>query len=873
MVRSNSFRASAVISPLTCLLFLFFAIPLIEASLFSAPATDRTILNMNLSWKFYRGDASGASAPSFNDQSWSTVHLPHSFRNLTALSSSVYRGIGWYRKHFTLTSEQSDKRVTLFFEGAMTVAQVWINGTSLETHYGGYNPFCYDITQYCAFDGTDNVVAVRLDNTYQSNVPPEKPDNSGLDYTIFGGLYRDVRLILTNTMYIPEAVHDWSNGFALQGGQFITCPSVSASAATVRVETWIRNRSASAATCRLVTTLVDAQGTPAASDETSGSVSTSGVTKFTQTLTVADPHLWFPYDLPYRYTLNTVVYNGTGAIDHYSTKIGIRQFTWTQTNGFYCNGEPIKILGLNRTQQWPYVGGAVPNIQQVRDAVILKEAGCNFVRCSHYLQDDAFMNACDSLGMMLWIEIPSWASGFTPNLSTHVLWAERCKEAVRTFIRHSRNHPSVAIWGSVNEAWQNVAFDEAIQATMKQEDTTHPTTQSRNYATTNNVFDLYGGNWFTSVPASNPDPGTRGFLLSEHTGHTYPTARADEETRLISHALKHEQMTMWSREKPFIHGILGWCAFDYNSGNGAVVQNHGVMDIMHIPKFCCYFYKSQSAQYNYDGTKDPMVFIENYYAAGSPLDRTVFTNCEQVKLSRNGSPVGTQSPDKAGNACAHPPVTFSNVAFQSGSLKAEGLIGGQVVATHTVRTPGTVSGIVLTADPDTIVANGSDFSRVVAALVDADNTVVPTARNSITFTVSGNGAAIGQNPVAAIAGYHIILAQADLTPGTIRVSASAGSASSNQVTIVTLPLRQETPIAAPATLSKRFCATRKSVLVHGTTLCLPPSFADQLHSPVAVYDLRGACVYRGTITSRRIDLAKEKKAGIKSYIVRIGGTR
>lgn len=849
--------------------------PLGEAE--SSPAINRTIRNINLSWKFYRGDPSGASMPDFDDRSWSTVHLPHSFRNLSDLSSSVYRGIGWYRKHFTLTTAQSTKRVTLYFEGAMTVAEVWINGTALQTHYGGYNPFCYDITQYCTFNENDNVIAVRLDNTYQSDVPPEKPDRSGLDYSIFGGIYRDVRLIFTNNIYIPEAIHDWSDKFGLQGGQFITYPSVNASIATVQVATWISNRSAGETTCRIVTTLVDAQGASVANAETSGSIATTGVTKFIQTLTLDNPHLWFPYGLPYRYTLHTVVYNGPDPVDHYSTKIGIREFTWTKTDGFYCNGEPVKILGLNRTQQWPYVGGAVPNIQQVRDAVVLKEAGCNFVRCSHYLQDDAFMNACDSLGMMLWVEIPSWASGFTPDPSSMTLWVTRCEEAMRSNIRHARNHPSVAIWGSVNEAWQSVSFDEIMQAVIKDEDTTRPSSQSRNYETGNNVFDLYGGNWFTSVPNANPDSRTLGFLIAEHTGHTYPTARADPETTLVNHTERHESMTSGTRARAFLHGNLGWCAFDYNSGDGAYIQNHGVMDIMHVPKFCYYFYKSQSAQYNYDGSKDPMVFIANYYMESSPVNRKVFTNCEQVRLYRNDELVATASPDFDGNHCAHPPITFSNVAFQSGSLKAEGLVDGQVIATHTVRTPGAVSGVVLTADPDTLVANGSDFSRVVAALVDANNTVVPTAGNRITFTVSGNGTAVGRNPVAAIAGYHVILAQADLTPGTIRVSARAENASSNEVTIVTLPIGQQTPVVTPAPAPVEKCSvagvTLKPLLLHGRSLLLPPTLADKPGSPFTVYDLKGVCVHRGVLKSRRIDLVAGKCAVAKCYIVRIGETR
>jgi beta-galactosidase len=183
---------------------------------FVPPAVHRIKLKIDTTWKFYRGDVTGAQAAAYNDAAWTTVHLPHSVQNLATLgNASVYRGVAWYRRHFRLGPAYSGRRVTLFFEGAMTVAQVWVNGSALTTHYGGYNPFTYDITQYCTFDGSDNVIAARLDNAYQNQVPPEKPDGSGLDYSIFGGLYRNAYLIITDSVYIPEAVHDWANSFAL----------------------------------------------------------------------------------------------------------------------------------------------------------------------------------------------------------------------------------------------------------------------------------------------------------------------------------------------------------------------------------------------------------------------------------------------------------------------------------------------------------------------------------------------------------------------------------------------------------------------------------------------------------------------------------
>ncbi|MBN1130919.1 MAG: DUF4982 domain-containing protein [Chitinispirillaceae bacterium] len=831
---------------------------------FSLPQTKREKIKIDTSWKFYRGDVTGAQAATFNDQSWSTVHLPHTFSTQSSLGGSPYRGIGWYRKHITLNPAYQGRKITVYFEGAATVSQVWINGTSLPTHHGGYNPFCYEISQYCKFDGSENIIAMKLDNTYQKDTPPEKPNGSGLDYNIYGGIYRNVYLIVSDNVYIPEAVHDWSNSFAAQGGQFITYPRVSAASATINIESWIKNTTAAAASCKLVVTLVDKNNAVVQSGEITVTAAANGVTKASQTLTVANPNLWFPWKT-YMYSLYTVVYNGTTPVDYYRTKIGIRKLTFTKTSGVYCNDQSFKILGLNRHQTWPYVGAAVPNIQQVRDAVLLHEGGCNFVRCSHYLQDDAFFDACDSLGLLSWVEIPAWASGFTPQASMQP-FTDRCIEANRSNIRVGRNHPSIAIWGAgLNEGWQSTAWEQIMHDAAKKEDTTRPTTQSRNYAVSNNVFDLYGGNWFTDVPASNPDPSTLGFLLSEHTGHTFPTGRTDAETRLVEHAGKHEYMNSGCRvaSKTWIHGNVGWCAFDYNSGGG--IQPHGAMDLMHIPKFCYYFYKSQSAGDNYDGKIHPMVYIANYYKSNSPLDRLVFTNCEQVRLYKNGTLVGTKTP--SGNNCAHPSITFSNVSFEAGELKAEGLIGGQVVATHVVKTPGTPAKITLTTDPDTIEANGSDFSRVIAAVVDNNGTVVPTATNSISFSISGSGGSlIGQNPVNAIGGYHIILARAGLIPGTLNVSATSGSMTSNRVSIVALPMNANTDIILHSSFADKPIHPSECIKkVVGGRLVLPASASPQAFS---VFDLTGKCVHSGVARGGIIDLrSKEKVARIS--IVRI----
>jgi len=910
----SSATARHVASAIVGLLFVVLAGSSF-AQTFLPPQTNRVKITIDTSWKYIQGDQPTAYTPTYSEASMTTVHLPHGFSTTTySMSAQYYRGIGWYRKHFTLSPAWQNRRVTLYFEGAMTVADVWINGTKLGQHLGGFNPFSFDITPYAKFNGTDNIVAVKLDNSYQRQVPPEKPDGSDMDFEMFGGIYRDVHLFITDSVFIPDPSHDWINRFpsqANQGGQYITFPAVSTASAQVKIDSWIKNTTAAAKSLRVVHTLVDSSGNTVQTGEVSGSAAANAVTRYTQTLTVSNPALWFPWK-PSLYTVYTVVYNGTSAIDLYKTKIGIRRLRWTQTSGVYCNDQWFKVLGLNRSQGWPFVGYAVPNLQQRRDAEVLKDIGVNFCRMAHYLQDDEFLDACDSVGILTWLEIPGWHCCNTWTADT--VWMNRHFDALSSNVRVARNHACVAIWGAgINEGPQQTAFETQLHTRCKAEDSTRPTSMAR-WTVSSQPYDLFGNNWFEPpLPATNTMNAPMGYLNTEHTGHTFPTWRTDAEQRLIDVSSRHEQMTAQGRERPWCHGSVGWCAFDYNTRIASDMANvfirpHGTTDLYHIPKFTYYFYKSQCAADNYDGSKHPMVFIQNYNMSTSPADRKIVTNCDTVELFVNGVSQGRKGPspentstrwcaanananhwwkvdlgssmnisgtqvmwefsgkvyryrietssdntvwttaaDKtattstaqvqtdvfsatnvryvritvtgldagvwasfydfkvmsgttnvatgktastdseesgnpasngndAGVTLAHPPIIFYGIAFQAGELRAEGRINGVVVATHSVRTPGAAKRIVLTADPAAMQANGADFSRVIATVVDSNGTAVPTATSQITFSVNALGAIIGDNPVNAMAGAVGVLAKGAFTNGTMTVTATATAA-------------------------------------------------------------------------------------------------
>jgi hypothetical protein len=858
--------------------------------------TDREKTNLDIGWKYLQGDQAGAEAATFDDAAWTTVSLPHTFNYTTQDNTGYYRGKGWYRKHLQLPVDYVNKRFTLYFEGAMTVADVWINGTRLATHFGGFDPFCYDITDHLHFDGTDNIVAVCVDNSYQTLVPPEKPDGSEIDFYLNGGLYRDVWLIATNAgMYIPEPIHAWNRNWTEQGGHRITHQSVTSASATVRVETWVKNTGAVARNCRLVSVIVDSTGVSIATAETPQSITAGGVTRFVQDLAVTSPHLWFPW-APYLYTVYSTVYDGDNALDVYTTVTGIRNVVFTQDQGCFVNDQPFKILGLNRHQTWPFVGHAVPNIQQRRDAERIKEAGCNFVRCSHYLQDDAFFDACDRQGILLWVEIPGWHCCNNGGLPSHdSTWVSRHSDAVRSHIRTARNHASVAIWGpAINEATSDPSIEIPLNNLAHEEDSSRPTSAGRLTTPTTNIYDIYGHNNFQGplVPYMNLDPASLGYLNTEHTGHTYPTKRFDPELKLIGQGMRHELMTIYARQSPKIHGGIGWCAYDYATPWSGPMAYHGVMDIMRIPKFAYYFYQSQSAGDNYDGSKHPMAFIANHNTLTSPLDRRVYSNCDSVRLYQNGTLIATQRPDSVflvtdsilcydagwamfcyplpiqeANILAHPAFTFKNIPFQAGELKAEGLINGQVVATHTVRTPDSAKSIVLQADPPVIEANGSDFSRIVAYVVDSNGTQVLITGTAITFSIaSGGGKLLGDNPAPTEAGATIVLAQSSLTAGAMSITASADGLASGTVGVTMtdpgVPVRR----LAPKTII-RFAHSVAVKKVVGARFAVPGAAAGQGRL-VSVYDLQGKLLYRAVIKKRILDLRHQFGAATEVMVVK-----
>jgi len=766
----------------------------------------RLVVNLNQDWQFFRPES---TAPSPDSKSaggnemdapagaqWEAVTLPHSVRlePRDVSGGRNYRGVCWYKRDLLAPPEWKSRVVYLKFQGAMQVADVWLNGVHRITHFGGYLPFTVDISKDIRFD-RPNTFTVRLDNSDNPEVPPGKPQ-SELDFCYFGGLYRSVSLEVIHPLHITDPIlADTVAG----GGVFVTYPSVAAGESIVQIQTEVANESDESRICNVVQSLIGPDGKSAAKESVTVAVPARSRQVATQTMKVSDPRLWHPED-PQLYWLHSTVELNRKVIDDAYTRVGIRSIQFEKKRGLLINGQPFFSIGANRHQDHPYVGYALPRSAHYRDAFKLREAGFTSYR-SHYPQDPGFMNACDELGILAIVSNPGW------QFVGDEIFKKRVYQDAREMIRRDRNHPSVVIW----EAALNESDNSSLAAELHRI-----------------VHEEYPGPgcYTAGDPIREPVPGFDGWDIT-YAGHQHEDSSRPSWIREWG-----DQVDNWSDQQGRVRVARSWgevpmlvqasthlrslnriyesdsrpAGADLWAGIDAFRGYHhqpflgAPLDTFRIPKFDYFMFQSQrppQAQPARTGS-GPMIFIANYATFHSPLEVMVFSNCEQVRLTQNGKPVATQGPD-TGYRIPHPPFTFKVGNFSGtrsmlfgnavspeatwepiGELLAEGLIGGKVVAEHLVRSPGVPQGIRLRLDTCGLdpVADGADWVRVYAHICDAREMTYPYGDDMVTFLVSGEATLIGDerifaNPVRAEAGIATVLVRMTRTAGLVTVSASS----------------------------------------------------------------------------------------------------
>jgi beta-galactosidase len=752
-------------------------------------------------WRFLRTDVPAAAQPSFDDQQWEPVTLPHPAR-LEALVAGKnhpqWQGLCWYRKTFVLPQVAAGKTVILRFEGAMNLAEVWVNGQSAGKFMGGYLPYVMDITRLTK-PGDKNVVAVRLDNRDNPITGPKPLVD--LDFNLYGGLYRPVHLVIKDPLHITDPI---LADQPASGGVFVTFPEVSKETATVKVQTHLRNTDTRARRFIAKTTLLDANGQPGAAFESPAAELSAGADcEVVHELRVAQPNLWAP-NSPYLYRVRTEIVADRKVIDAEETRVGIRHIEITK-GGFRINGEHLFLRGCNRHQEYPYLGNALSDAAQYRDALKIKEAGFDYVRLSHYPQSPAFLDACDELGLVVMNCLMGWQYfGKDP------AFAELKYRETRQLIRRDRNHPSVILWEvSLNESDMPKPFIAKTHALAHEE---YPGDQmftcgwtkgydvfiqARQHGGCKKVKDQpcvvseYGDWEYFAQNAGLEQGQWKDLQPAERNSRQL---RGDGEVRLLQQALNFQEAHNDNLKTPaFGDGI--WVMFDYNRGYAPDIEASGVMDIFRLPKFGYWFFRSQRdpGELIAGQPVGPVVFIANHWTPDSPREVRVFSNCEEVALHLNGKLIERRKPD-ASRLSTHvkqAPFTFNLDHFAAGTLKAVAFRGGREVATHERRTPGNPVALVLRFDlsGQPFATTGKDAVFCHLDLQDEHGQTHPASTRPVFFGVTGAAQLAGHNPILSEAGTATILLTADaprpdchvfalcLVPeaGRMRILATAGS--------------------------------------------------------------------------------------------------
>lgn len=752
----------------------------------------REIINFGEDWLFKRQEPVATV-----NEGWDNVYLPHTVKIEPLLVNNQWQGNSLYRKDFSV--EDNREKWFFHFEGVMQEARVFLNDSLVRTHKGGYLPFTVDATPHLK-NNSVNRLEVEVINVDDPSIPPGKP-LADLDFNLYGGIYRNVQLIKTGKTYITDAVHaEEVNG----GGVLVHFDSISVEKATGFVKVHVHNDSEEVRDIRIRTSLTSEDGLEMTFLTPVQTLVSGGEHHFKQDVAVINPQLWSP-TAPNLYELTVEVLRGDEVIDEVNFKTGIRSIELGET-AFYLNGEKLFINGTNRHQEYPYIGYALSDEANYRDAYKIKEAGFNFVRLSHYPHATSFLEACDELGLLVMNAIPGW------QFYEEGEFVENALQDIRDMARRDRNHPSVVFWeNSLNESGMTKEFMVTANRVLKEElpyENTftagwidHPSYDlfipARQHAKPPLYWNDYNkpgrpvliaeyGDW--EYYAQNAGFNQKAFGDLKEEERTSRQLRGAGEKRLLQQAMNFQEAMNSNLKGEQTIGMSNWLMFDYNRGYADDLEASGISDIFRLPKFSFYFYKSQKEPYT-GQFSDPMVYIASYWQPNSATDITVYSNTEEVALYLNDRLIERKKPvrDAFSDELWFPPYKFSLGSFEPGELKALGFLDGKQVASHVVRTPARASKIELSGDISgkPIAEETADVIFIYARIVDANGTIVHDASSPVSFRIiSGDHAElIGENPVPAEAGIATILLRTKKLEGPISVEATAKGLPPASITI------------------------------------------------------------------------------------------
>ena len=781
-----------------------------------------TVKELN-SWKFSKGENTAASAVRFNDTAWETVAVPHDWAIYGPFDKEIdkqvvkieqnneqsatektgrtgalpFIGVGWYRTKVTLSEFTADKQVILAFDGAMSNAQVFVNGEKVGSRPYGYSYFYFDISSYLN-SGAENSIAVRLENhSFSSRWYPG------------AGLYRKVKLIVK------------SNTSFKQWGQYITTPYVSDQLAKVNIRSQVQGENLT-----IKTIIRDAEGKVVAENK----IADRFADELEQNLGVKNPRLWSP-ETPYLYTAELQLYQGDMLKDTEIVRFGIRTIKYSADKGYELNGKTTKFKGVCLHHDLGPIGTAVNKTALRRQLTILKDLGCNAIRSSHNMPSFEQLELCDEMGFLFLAEsFDEWKKPKVKN-GYNLYFDEWAEKDVVNLVHATRNHPCIVMWSSGNEVpdqWGEAGVKRAkwLQDIFHREDPTRPVTVGMDQvkATMASGFgallDVPGLNYRVHLYEEAYKLFPQGLILGSETASTvssrgvyrFPVVKQAEKTYNDLQCSSYDmEYCNWSNlpdddfvmqdDKPWVIGEFVWTGFDY-LGEPTPYDNFwpsrssyfGMCDLAGLPKDRYYLYRSRW------NTKDETLHILPHWTwpgrEGEVTPVFVYTNYNSAELFVNGKSQGIQKKNNDTKQNRYR-LMWMNVKYEPGTIKVVAYDdAGKVVAEKSVTTAGKPCGIRLEADRKTISANGDDLCYVTATIVDKNGIPCPTASNQLQFKTKGAGAfrAACNGDATSLEQFHlptmkafsgkvVVLVQSTTIAGNIELTVSGTGLKTEKITL------------------------------------------------------------------------------------------
>lgn len=726
----------------------------------------------NTEWKFIRDSIAGPEEPGYDDSGWAIVDLPHDWsiadlpgedgpaqigpfsKESPGATSTGYvlGGTAWYRKHFSLGREDAGKTAVLRFDGVYMEAEVWVNGKKAGEHRYGYTPFWFDITPLLNPVGEENVVAVKVYNTGRNS-----------RWYSGSGIYRNVHLILTKPLHIAV----W--------GVFVTTPSVTKDSAVVEFAVTAQNDAGDVEDGSYRINITGPDGQPAGSAEGSFSVKEKDRTILHVKTGVSNPALWSPSS-PNLYQAEVTLYDGKMLTDSYVQTFGIRTLEVSAEKGFLLNGEAIEMKGGCMHHDNGLLGSAAFDRAEERRVEIMKANGFNAIRTSHNPPSEAFLNACDRIGLLVIDEtFDMWERPKNPG-DYHRFFRNWWMKDVEAMILRDRNHPSIVCWSIGNEVNERadtsgIRIASSMIRFISRLDTTRFFTNA-----ICEFWDIPGKPWEATAPA---------FELLTVGGYNYQWKRYESDhgnfpARIImgTESVPMDAFENWQlvEKHPWVIGDFVWTGMDYLGETGighTQYLSEGQQDVFAMP---WPWFNAWCGDIDITGDKKPQMLYRDVIWGNSlleinvhapvpegktekvsywgwpdeypswnwigkediPLRVSVYSTGTSVRLELNGRVIG----EKQVSAATKLTAVF-DVPYEPGELKAIAFDGESEIASKTVRTSGVPAGIKLTADRNTIRSDRNDLAFVTIEIIDEFGQVVTDAAKQVKLILSGNGELIG----------------------------------------------------------------------------------------------------------------------------------